>query len=398
MTETNITVGKTPSGIAYDPSNKEVYVVNTASNTTSAIKSTGGTPVTIKVGLGPDAVVYNPADKDIFVLNEYSGSVSVINGTNKVIHTLTLPGPDPTSLLVDPANGNVYVVDYNVTVETLFDLNHTTWKLHGVPLKGPSFSVLFDNATSDIVLAIPQLNDLQIVTPADSLSTIHLTKGTAPAFLSYDPANKDVLVADLGENFTTGKLTKTGNVTALGPANTIVKTLTVAAAPILAAYDPSDKDMFVVSFNALPFGAKNSTVTVLTSTVTVAKALAVGKYCEFPSYDAKNTEMYLPCTRSNVTYAINSTTFAVAAKVATPGNPVVAFYDPGISEMMVFNDPVFYNKASTTKTLDFVVPSSNTGVVKLTLGAGGTGDGLYDPTNSGVWVTNEGSGTVTVIT
>jgi hypothetical protein len=313
-----------------------------------------------------------------------------------VIHTLTLPGAFAVFLVYDPANGNVYSFSYNGSVPTASDLNHTTWKVKSIALAGAPDAVLFDNATNDIVVSEPAGPALQVLTPKDVVSTVHLPKGKTPAWLTYDPTDKDVFVSDLGETGT--GVTKTANVSVLGSANTIVKTLTVAGGALPSAYDPADHDVFVVSLANFPNGTKNGTVTVLTSTLTVAKTIAVGKYCEFPEYDPANHDLYLPCTRSNQTFVINSTTFKVTAKLATTGNPVVAFYDPGISEMMVVNGPTFYNRASTVKTLVFVVPSSNTGMTKLTLGYGGAGDGVYDPSDSGVWVTNEGSGTVSVIT
>jgi YVTN family beta-propeller protein len=395
LSVTNITVGKNPLSMAYDPSNKMVYVANTASNTTSAIKSATSTPVTIKVGHDPNELSYDPTDKDIYVLNDLSGTVSVINGTNKVTHTLTVPGSFGSFLTVDPANGNVYTFSYNGSVPTLSDLNHTTWKVKNIAVASRLDSMVFDNATNDLVVSEPALNELQIIAPNNAVSKVLLTKGLTPAYLTYDPADKDVFVTDIGENAM--GVTKTGNVSVLGTGNTIVKTIQVAPAPIVASYDPADRNMFVVSLTNLPVPTKNGTVTVLTANLTVAKTVPVGKFCEFPSYDPTNHDMYLPCTRSNQTYVINSTTFKVAVKLATTGNPVVAFYDPGISEMLVANDPVLYNRTSTVKNLAFVVPASNSGMMKLTLGIGGLGDGIYDPTDFGVWVSNTGSGTVSVI-
>jgi YVTN family beta-propeller protein len=396
LAETNVTVGADPVGVVYDPVNKEVYVADSGSNTTSAIASKSHKVVTIPVGQDPQRLLFDPADQDVYVLNEVGHSISVINGSNRVIRTFALPLGYPGPLALDPANGNVYVFGYNGSVPTLWDLNHTTRAMHGVLLLGAPSGLVYDNATTDLVLPEGTPNDLQLVAPNDSVATVHLARGLTPEFALYDPATQDMVVTDLGAP--PSGVTRTGNVTVLGPSNSIVKTLKVTQAPGRSAYDPADQAVFVESEGGGTLASPNTTVTVLRPNLTIAKTLTLGMDCGSPTYDPKNQEMYVPCLRSNQTYAINSTTWKVVARLTTRGAPMVAVDDPGTSQMMVFNDPVFYSRNLTTHTLAFAIPASNRGVTSLALGTGGAGGELWDPTDSGLWVTNIASGTVTVIT
>jgi YVTN family beta-propeller protein len=399
LTVSTITVGKQPIGVAYDASNKEVYVANYGSNTTSALKTPTGTPTKIPVGHGPAAVTYDPTNKDIYVLNEISGTVSVINGSNKVIHTLTLPGPFPTYLTYDPANGNIYTLSSNASGQELSDLNHSTSVVKSLTLGSTAESMAFDNATNDLVVSEyavpPAKGSLQIISPSDIATTVKLTKGMTPDFMAYDPTDKDLFVNDLG--VTSKGLTKTGNVSVLSSAGKVVKTISVAAAPIWTAYDPTDQDMYVLSLLSISNPKVNDTLTILTSSLTVAKTLTLGAFCGYAAYDPVNHDMYVPCARSNTTFVISSATHTIVKKLSTGGTPVVAFFDPGVSDMLVAGDPVYYNASSTTHNTVYVVPSSNTGITTLTLGTGAAADGVYDPNDLGVWVSNEGSGTVSVI-
>jgi YVTN family beta-propeller protein len=396
LTETNLTVGADPVGVVYDPANKEMYVANSGSNTTSAITSRSHMVVTIPVGQDPHRLLYDPADRGVYVLNVLSHNVSVINGSNRVARTFTLPAGYPGPIALDPANGNVYVFAYNGSVPTLWDLNHTTGAIHGLPLVGVPSGLAYDNATGDLVAAEGSSNDLQLVAPSDAVTMLHLVKGLTPGFALYDSANQDMLVTDLGAP--PRGVTATGNVTVLGPSNSIVKTIKVAQAPDFSAYDPADRAVFVESQGGGTLLSPNTTVTVLSPNLTIAKTLTLGRGCASPTYDPKNQEVYVPCLLSNQTFAINGTTLKVVARLATLGVPMVAVYDPATSKMIVFNDPVYYSRNLTTHTLGYAIPESNRGVRTVTLGTGGVGGEAWDPSDSGLWVTNVASGTVTVLT
>ena len=131
---TNITVGLSPAGVAFDPSNGYVYVVNSypgdASGSVSVINGTTNKVIAnITVGSNPDGVAVDSSNGCLYVANQYSSTVSVINvATNTVIDTVSV-GPNPNSAAFDPSNGYVYVTNefsnnvsiINPTTNTVID-------------------------------------------------------------------------------------------------------------------------------------------------------------------------------------------------------------------------------------------------------------------------------------
>ena len=74
-----IPVGKTPSGIAFNPDNGNVYVTNKVNHTVSVIDGSTNTVLgTIAVGDRPFGIAYNPDNGNLYVTNEDSNTVSVI--------------------------------------------------------------------------------------------------------------------------------------------------------------------------------------------------------------------------------------------------------------------------------------------------------------------------------
>ncbi len=76
---TAIPVGLAPVGIAYNPTNKNMYVANSDSNTVSIIGSTNSVIATIPTDLTPFGIAYNPNNQHIYLTNAGSNTVSVIH-------------------------------------------------------------------------------------------------------------------------------------------------------------------------------------------------------------------------------------------------------------------------------------------------------------------------------
>jgi len=103
----NITVGKGPTGIAYNPSNGYIYVANSFSGTVSVIDgATNKVIANITVGVGPRGIAYNPSNGYIYVTNSGSGTVSVISKSASTsstsISSVTAPAAPTTSTSTEP--------------------------------------------------------------------------------------------------------------------------------------------------------------------------------------------------------------------------------------------------------------------------------------------------------
>ncbi len=74
-----IPVGNNPTKAVYNPTDKNIYVINTDSNTVSVIDSTTHKVVnTIPVGNNPTSILFNPSDNGMYVINSRSNNVSAI--------------------------------------------------------------------------------------------------------------------------------------------------------------------------------------------------------------------------------------------------------------------------------------------------------------------------------
>ena len=75
-----VKVGDGPWNVAYNPSNKKIYVINNLAKTVSVIGSYSNKVLdTVKVGKNPWDIIYNPSNKYVYVANQESGTISVIS-------------------------------------------------------------------------------------------------------------------------------------------------------------------------------------------------------------------------------------------------------------------------------------------------------------------------------
>jgi YVTN family beta-propeller protein len=391
-----VTVGSKPSTEVYNPANTEVYVVSTPTDSVSAVNSSTYKVTKISVGKEPELLTYAPSTKDVYVENLESNNVSVINTANKVVRSVKLPGVAGVTQIYDPANGNLFAMSYTANTTVISDINHTTWALKTITLPTGAFSLAFDNATNSVVVSDGESNELTVISATNVVTTVKLTVGTWPYFMTYNPFDKDLYITDIGESLK--GVSKTGNVSVLSSSNKIIATIKVGNFPLFGTYDPSSHDIYEVN-TGYPVGKTypTSTVSIIGTTNKVVATVTVGKFAGVAIYDPKNAEMYVSCADSNKTYAIDSATNAIAATITTTQYPSGAIYDSALGEIIVGGDTTFLNSSSTAKSVATLIPSSNTGATTLTLGTGPIGDGIWDPSDSGVFASNSGTNTVSVV-
>ena len=75
----NITVGNVPSGIAYNPKEKNIYVTNVGDGTISVISSTSNAVIkTIQTGNEPRTIVFVPLTNMMYVTAEGDDTVFAV--------------------------------------------------------------------------------------------------------------------------------------------------------------------------------------------------------------------------------------------------------------------------------------------------------------------------------
>jgi YVTN family beta-propeller protein len=101
-----------PAGVAFNPSNNDMYVANFGGSTVSVIDSSTNTVVdTIVVGPGPHSFAFNPSNNDMYVTISTSNTVSVIDSsTNEVVDTIPV-GAFPLGIAFNPRNNDMYVAN-----------------------------------------------------------------------------------------------------------------------------------------------------------------------------------------------------------------------------------------------------------------------------------------------
>jgi YVTN family beta-propeller protein len=109
-----------PFGIAYNPTNHNIYVTKSATNQVSVISTITNSIVgNITVGTRPFDIVYNPINHNMYVANQGSNTVSVIDpARNSVIRTIPA-GSQPTGITYDSSNQHLYVTNLDTNTVTM---------------------------------------------------------------------------------------------------------------------------------------------------------------------------------------------------------------------------------------------------------------------------------------
>jgi len=275
-----ITVGTSPSGIAYDPTKSELYVANSGYNTVSVISDSSNSVVkTVTVGTSPTGAVYDAGKSEIFITNYGSNSVSVISdSSNLVVKTVTV-GTSPSNIAYDSGQNEIFVVNSG------------------------------DNTVSII---------------SDSSNTVLTTVpvGTKPNKVIYDPTMGEVFVANSGYN-TVSVISDS--------SNSVVKTITVGSGPSGGAYDSGVHEIFIA--NSVP-----GTVSIISdSSDSVLTTITVGTTPYGIAYDSVTGELFVANHGSASVSVISDSNNSVVSTVSVGASPTGIIYDPGKSEIYVTN-------------------------------------------------------------
>lgn len=106
--------GCSPDEMAYDPANRDIYVVDGFTNNLSVIHDET-VIATIGVGTDPYGIGYDPATGNLYVSNEGSDNVTIVSGsTNEVVGSIPSVQPGP-AVVADSSNGIVFVAGNNAS-------------------------------------------------------------------------------------------------------------------------------------------------------------------------------------------------------------------------------------------------------------------------------------------
>lgn len=314
-----IEVGSDPMGVAFDDANSNVYVADSASNTTSVISTSDNEVIgTIPVGAGPLGVGVDNSTDVVFVTNSGSSNVSVISGvTNKVIGTIPA-GATPWAVAYDSSNGDVYVANWgsdNVTI-----ISGTTYRaIASVAVGTGPYGIAWDSATGDLFVANHGAgsaaggDSVSVIDGATNLVVATIPVGSStlwsgPFGITYDSEDGNVYVVN----------EHTDNVSVIsGSTLSVIANIEVGDEPYDVAYDSDTGDVFV----SLHESADVAVISGFTEQVTGIIGAGYGPYGL--AYATSDSGLYVANQLSNNVSAI-TVPFSppTIASVSVSANPL----------------------------------------------------------------------------
>jgi YVTN family beta-propeller protein len=303
-----ITVGTSPTGVAYDSSKGELFVANSGYNTLSVISdSTNAVVKTITVGTSPTGVAYDSNKGEIFATNHGSNSVSVISDTtNAVIATVSV-GTTPSNLAFDSNKGEVFVVNSgDNTVSVISDSSNSvvaTLTVGTNPNK-----VIYDSGIGEMFVCNSGYNTVSVISDSSNAVVATITVGISPAGASYDSNKREVFVANYGSGANTVSVISDSN-------NAVVATIPVGTTPYGIAYDSGTNEIYVSNHGS-------GTVSVISdSTNAVVTTVTVGTTPSGVAYDDKKGEIFVTNLGANTVSVISDSSTSASSSPDTSSSP-----------------------------------------------------------------------------
>jgi YVTN family beta-propeller protein len=371
--------------VAYDAANGEVYATHsTTANTVTAINATSDAIVeTIVVGSDPQGVAVDPLNGNVYVVNGGSNNVSVIDGgANQVTGSIRV-GSNPTYMAIDPSNGKLFVTNYNDDTVTII---------------AGSSGVVLGNATVGLapigITFDPRNGDVYVVNtgpgiPSNPYGNVTVLNGSTGGFVTSIPVGACPLGAAYDDRSGVVLVTDTtcqngGYMTLIsGTSNKVVGTVGTGTYPVAVTYDNSSNLVYVV--NAYWY----YNLTILNGTTwNQVGTVSTGELPTAIAYDPVNEFMYVADMGNNDVAVINGSTGSEIGTIEVGYGPDALTYDPTNGYLFVTN--------SLSGNVSVVSPTSRASVASITVGR--IPDAIaYDSTSGNLYVGNCGSDNVSVV-
>ena len=174
----------------------------------------GGTP-------GMFGIAYDPSNRFVYVPDEPGGRVTILNSSCGLVKSVSLGNPVPMSAVYDPANGYVYVgcdrVATKGNADPVYVLDNTSViaTLNG-PYDGAEF-MAYDPAAGLMIVANDHTNNLTAIN-GTSTTSLFTGVGATPIAIAYDPMANVLVVANLGNGTVAANLTLINASAPFGPS------------------------------------------------------------------------------------------------------------------------------------------------------------------------------------
>jgi YVTN family beta-propeller protein len=422
----NIPVGGEPSALLYDHASSEVFVANFNSNNVSIIDT--GTHAVVKniptgttsthpqvlaldtkdnyvdvgsettynisvidattgvlvahpyVPYDSDGLAYSPTQDELFVENGGEGNVSVFNQSEdtRIVANITT-GTAPEGIALDPINHEVYVLNSEVPNVTVINPANNHRIANIWPTDGLDYAVAVDTTSGNVFVGSSGTysgsirgyqSNVTVIAGSTNLPVASIPLDVFPEGLTYDPANQDIVAADVGGqdlylvNGTTGLTERT---VPTGYAWT-------------SAYDTATGDLWVLNE-----GSEN--ITVLNSALQTVTSLTPGLYPQSIAYDSANGDMYVSDEVSGDVWVFDGATHTFLQTILVKASAQLesVLYDPHNQEVYVA-DWTGHNLSIINGSSQRTVGWVPTGLETQSL--------AFDSANDTIWASNSGNYTV----
>ncbi len=288
-------VGNNPEGVAYDPSDHDVYVADSESGDggISILKAPCTVIATIHLGTDiPYGVAYDPSLHEVLVSDSYDDQVYFLKGTSivTILGGFCSPGPMTWDA---PANA-MLVVDYCGGVDAIFGSTEAGVQLFAInDCQAASLLVADGYVWIGDQCGMPYSVDLFDASTFAYVGSFSIS--TVPGAIAWDPVNDTVLVGSLFGN----------TMHVLDPASVVLHTYvntTFSLGKLLGTtsilYSPTTHDIYVS-------GRAGSDVwTISSSGVSHAVFVGTGAELQFMAYDSGTHHIYVTGWATNTVYVI----------------------------------------------------------------------------------------------
>jgi YVTN family beta-propeller protein len=402
QTPAAITVGNAPDGVVVDERTDTVYVANNADNTISVINGAtcnaettsgcGQVPPTVAVGVGPGVPALNAATDTVYVPDappSGNGSVSVIDaatcnaqvtsGCGQTPPAITV-GPQPYSAAVDQGTDTVYVTSLAAgsgnaptNLGSVFVINGATCNATvtigcgqtppAVTVGANPDAVAVDSSTKSVFVVNQDDSTISVIDGAicNAVRTVgcdqsppQVATGPFPGYLGVAANTDTVYVTSQVENDVLVLDGAACSVTDRSGCRQAAPTTTVGAGPQGIAVNQKTETVYVASHLAVIDG-KTCNATVASGCGRTWPTVATGNFPQAVAVDQRTDTVYVANSADNTISVINGATC----------------------------------NAEVSSGCDQVAPT-------VSVGTSPSGVAINEITDT-IYVTNQGSGTVSVI-
>jgi YVTN family beta-propeller protein len=286
-----VPVGGSPSEIAYDPAQGQIFVANSYSDNVSVIADSNDSVIaTLALGATPYGIVFDSGLDEVFVATG-GDSITVLNASNDSVLTTFGTTNNPSTLAYDPALGEVLVALYGPgLVDVLSDTNYSTLASvrTGPGAQGSPDGMGYDAGVDRTYVTNEGNSNVTVVNMTSNQVQADIGVGSYPTGVAYDPAMNEVFVAGTNSN----------NISVIADANdSVVATITGGlSGPTWEAYDPTSNAIWVSEPNA------NQVAEVSAASNSVVATYGTGSYPTGIAFDTATGSVYVANTQSdNVT-------------------------------------------------------------------------------------------------